>query len=345
MKISRDWLGDYIDWIEKDPAVIADEMTRCMGEVDDVEMQGKFLDHCVVGLVQKVEKHPNADKLKVCMVQTDNGTKQVVCGGSNVREGMHVAFAPVGATVKWHGGDIMTLSKVKLRGIESEGMICAGEELGIETLFPPKPEDGAAPIVDLTSKGYKVGTPLRKALGLNDVIFHIDNHAITNRPDLFSHIGVARELVAMGLATWKKEPTKKAPMKFPSAALPFTLKNDVPDLVPEYIGAMLTVETMAETPDWMKRRLEATGWRSINLTVDITNYVLMEVGMPLHAFDADDFSGTLHIRKAKKGEKIKTLDDVERPLPEGAVIISDDDGIFDLFGVMGGLRTSNKPTT
>jgi phenylalanyl-tRNA synthetase beta chain len=256
---------------------------------------------------------------------------------------MHVAFAHIGATVKWHGGDVMTLSRVKIRGVESEGMICAQEELGL-TEFPPIPEDGARPIVDLSSRNYKVGTPLRKALGQNDIVFHIDNHAITHRPDLFSQVGVARELVAMGIAKWKKE-AKRPAVKFAKNAPPFTLKNDAGDLVSQYMGCMISIDGDVPTPEWMKKRLEATGWRSINLVVDITNYVLMEIGMPLHAFDADDFRGTVHIRTAKNGESITTLDDVTRKLPENAVIMSDDQGIFDLFGVMGGLRTSNKPTT
>lgn len=344
MKISRDWLTDFIDFTEKDPAVIADRLTRGMGEVDDVTYQGALLGDCVVGKVLTTGKHPNADKLSVCTVETDKGVKKVVCGGTNLKEGMLVAFAHVGATVKAGGKELVTLQKVKIRGEESEGMLCASEEVELESLFPATPEQGGRPIADLTKGGYKPGTPLRTALGMTDVVFHIDNHAITNRPDLFSHIGVARELVAMGLATWKKQ-KKSAPIKFGAKPVPFTVKNDAGNLIPYFEGCLLKVEGPGETPEWMKRRLEATGWRSINLIVDITNYVLMEVGMPLHAFDSDDFKGELHIRQATKGEKITTLDKQIRNLPDGALIISDDEGIFDIFGVMGGLRTSNKPTT
>lgn len=343
MKISRDWLSDFVDWIETDPQTIADRITCAVGEVDEVASQGKYLSGVVVGKVTNLSKHPNADKLSVCDIETEQGVKHVVCGGTNLREGMHVAFAHVGTTVMAGGKEELTLAKVKIRGVDSEGMICAAEEIELAGLFPPKPADGNRPIVDLTARGFKVGTPLRTALGMNDVVFHIDNHAITNRPDLFSHIGVAREVVALGLAKWKKEP------KIPKVPEPktgeFALKNSAPDLVTDYNGVLVTIGEPGETPEWMKRRLEATGWRSINLTVDITNYVLMEVGMPLHAFDADDFKGTPVIRTAKKGETITTLDGVTRPLPEGAVIMSDSGGIFDLFGVMGGLRTSNKPTT
>jgi len=344
MKISRDWLSDFVAWIETDPQVIADRITCGVGEVDEVEKQGAMMDGVVVGKIVTLGKHPNADKLSVCTVETDTGIKKIVCGGTNLKEGMLVALAHVGATVKAGGKEVFTLQKAKIRGEESEGMICASEELEIESLFPASPEDGARPVADLTVHNFKAGTPLRTALGMTDVIFHIDNHAITNRPDLFSHIGVAREIVAMGLATWKKEPTIPS-VKFTSTNVPFKLTNEVPDLIPYYEAALLYVDGSGPSPDWMQRRLVATGWRPINLIVDVTNYVLMEVGMPLHAFDADDFKGDLHIRKAKKGEKITTLDKATRELPEGALVISDDEGIFDLFGVMGGLRTSNKPTT
>lgn len=344
MKISRDWLGDFVDWLETDPAVIADRLTRGMGEVDEVEMQGSLLADCVVGKVLSIEKHPNADKLSVCTVQTDRGVKKVVCGGTNLKKDMLTAFAHTGAKVRWHGGEIATLAPVKIRGIESDGMICASEELDIETLFPPSSDEGQRPIADLTKGGYQVGASLRQALGLSDVIFHIDNHAITNRPDLFSHRGIARELVAMGVATAKKE-RKKSPMKFPSMPTPFRVVNEAKESVPYYEACLLSVPPGVESPEWMQKRLISTGWRPINLIVDVTNYVMMEVGMPLHAFDADDFKGDIRVRRAKKGEKITTLDKSVRELPEGSLVMSDDAGIFDLFGIMGGLRTSGKRTT
>ncbi|MDD5056015.1 MAG: phenylalanine--tRNA ligase subunit beta [Candidatus Peribacteraceae bacterium] len=346
MKISCNWLSDFIDWKTSDPQIIADRLTRATGEVEDILLQGAGLEHVVVGKILTLEKHPNADKLSVCTVQTEQGEKKVVCGGTNLKLNILIPFAHVGAelTSAARGGAPVMIGKVTIRGVESEGMICAAEEVGLAEEFPPKPEDGNRAILDLTSLNLNVGTPLREALGLNDMVFHIDNHAITHRPDLFSQIGFARECVALGLAAWKKRP-KEIPVKFPAAAPGFILKNDVPDLVPAYRSCVLEMEATAPTPAWMKRRLQATGWRSINLVVDITNYVLMEVGMPLHAFDIDDFKGDLHIRKAVKGEQITTLDGATRALPDGAVVISDDAGIFDLFGVMGGLRTSNKETT
>ncbi len=345
MKISLNWLTDYLNLLEQDPQKIADEFTRAVGEIDEVEEQGAYLKHCVVGKIATITKHPKADRLSLCEVETDKGVQKVVCGGTNLHEGMLVAFAHVGATVKWHGDDVVTLEKTSIRGEESSGMICAAEELDLTSQFPAKPEDGERAIIDLTHTGFVVGAPLKEVLGMNDTILHIDNHAITNRPDLFSHIGVARELVALGLAQWKKEPSLKSKDDCTFRTEKFTIQNTVPDQVPAYLGCILTLDGTKETPEWMKKRLEATGWRSINIIVDITNYVLMEMGMPLHAFNVDDLKGTPVIRKAQKGESIETLDGALRELPEGAIIMNDDAGIFDLFGIMGGKRTSSTKDT
>jgi len=341
MKISLDWLSDFITWKEKNPRVIAERLTAATGEVEEIEEQGIQLAGCCVGKVLTLAKHPNADRLSLCDVSTDQGKKHVVCGGSNLRTGMRVAFAHVGTRVKWHGEGMVTLEKTKIRGEESEGMICAAEELQLEHLFP---EATGHEIMDLGDGGEGVGMPLREFLGLTDTILHIDNHAITHRPDLFSQIGFARECVALGLATWKNVKKVKEPV-FPKGALPFEMVVEQKKLVPRYCGCTLGVSGLGETPVWMKRRLLATGFRPLHLPIDITNYVTVELGMPLHSFDLQDFKGAVHIRSSKEGEKIKTLDDVERVLPAGAVIMSDDAGIFDLMGIMGGLRSSTTDRT
>ncbi len=348
MKISLEWLGDYVTWIEHDPLKIADRLTLRTAEVEEVEVQGKLLEHCCVGEVLSVERHPSADRLSVCTVQTDKGKKTVVCGGTNVRSGMLVAFAHVGATVKWHGEGLQTLERVKIRGVDSEGMICAAEELELETMFPPKKEDGERPVVDFsqlraTSYELRVGSSLRDALALTDVVLHLNNTALTMRPDLFSHIGVARECVALGLAKWKKEPAL-ATAKFPKTK-GITMHVECAALVPRYLGCTIDIDAIDETPSWMKRRLMALGLRPINLPVDITNYVASEIGVPLHSFDIDDLRGDIHLRLSKKGESITTLDGVERSLPDGALVLSDGQGIFDLLGIMGGLRSSTKAST
>jgi phenylalanyl-tRNA synthetase beta chain len=253
---------------------------------------------------------------------------------------MRVAFAHVGARVRWHGEEMMTLERVKIRGVESAGMICAAAELDLATRFPPASEKE---VIDLGDGDDGVGKDLRSYLGLNDVIFHIDNHAITHRPDLFSQIGFARELVALGIADWKKA-TKKN-LSFTKQKHPFKCIVDNDTLVTRYESCVLEMDSVGETPAWMRHRLEATGWRSVSLPVDITNYVATETGMPLHCFDADDIRGDFHIRESKAGETIVTLDGKERVLPAGAIVLSDREGIFDLLGIMGGLRSSTKEGT
>ncbi|MEK7562810.1 MAG: phenylalanine--tRNA ligase subunit beta, partial [Patescibacteria group bacterium] len=349
MKLSLEWLSEFVTFTTTDPEEIARRLTAHVGEVDDVEIQGKYLNHCCVGKVLTVAKHPNADKLSLCDVETDTGTKRVVCGGTNLREGMLVAFAHIGATVKWHGSEEQTLEPVIIRGEKSEGMICAAEELELEEMFPAKKEEGERPVIDLAqlkieNGKLKIGASLKEVLSMNDVIFHIDNHAITHRADLFSHIGFARECVAIGIAKWKRKPEFKA-SKPGKQALPFKLIVEEKKLMPRYCACVIEIDGLGETPEWMKKRLRAVGWRPLNLPVDITNYVATEVGVPLHSFDLDDIRGDVHMRKAKEGEKIMTLDGKEWKLPAGALILSDDEGIFDMLGIMGGLRSSTKDST
>ncbi|MFA7682165.1 MAG: phenylalanine--tRNA ligase subunit beta, partial [Candidatus Peribacteraceae bacterium] len=250
--------------------------------------------------------------------------------------------AHIGAQVQWHGQETMILEKAKIRGEQSEGMICAAEELGLSERFP---ECTGHCIIDLGDGTDAVGEPLAQHLGMTDTVLDIDNHAITHRPDLFSQLGFARECVAIGLATWKKKQPSFDLPTFPKASMPFKQVVECKDLIPRYCGCTLSIDSIGETPEWMRRRLESVGVRSLLLPVDITNYVMLEVGMPLHSFDVDDLKGDVHIRLSKKGEKVVTLDEVERPLPDGAIVLSDDAGIFDLLGIMGGLRSSTKEGT
>lgn len=341
MKISLDWLSDFVTLTQSDPQEIARIVTERIAEVDAVEVQGVLLDGIVVGKIVKLAKHPNADKLSLADVRTDRGVLRVVCGGTNLREGMRVAFAHVGATVRWHGTEMMTLEKAKVRGEESAGMICAASELDLTAQFPASTD---RTIIDLGDGDENVGTQLRDFLGLNDVVLHIDNHAITHRPDLFAHRGFARECAAAGLATWK-EKAAEPDVRFPQTPFPFRITAESEKLVPRYEAAVLEIAALGDTPARMKKRLEATGWRSINLPIDITNYVMMDVGMPLHSFDAADIKGDVRMRRAKRGEKITTLDGQERELSRGALIMEDGEGIFDLLGIMGGLRGSTKDAT
>lgn len=350
MKISFDWLQDFVTFTERDPQLIGKRVTAGVAEVDDVEVQGGLLDRVVVGKVLGIRKHPNADRLSVCDVQTDDGKKKIVCGGTNLRVGMRVALAHVGARVRWHGTEMMTLEPTKIRGEQSEGMICAAAELDLASRFPAKDDHEIIDLGDPSSGSGQVdssiGQPLKDYLGIGDTVLHIDNHAITHRADLFSHVGFAREFVALGLAKWKSRKGEPAARpSFPKTALPMKCIVDRKDLVPRYCSCLIEIDGIGETPAWMRKRLEATGWRCVSLPVDITNYVAMETGMPLHSFDADDIRGDFHMRATKEGEAIVTLDNVKRALPEGAIVLSDDEGIFDLLGIMGGLRSSTKEST
>jgi phenylalanyl-tRNA synthetase beta chain len=342
MKLSLDWLSDYVTWNEQDPQVIADRITTQVAEVDELILQGKWARNCVLGKVANLRKHPGADRLNMCEVMTTQGTYPIVCGGSNLREGMLIAFAPVGASVYSPKGPF-TLGAIKIRGEASEGMICAASELELEEMFPDTPEMGDRPVIDL-GDGELVAGSLAEYLKIDDVVIDVDNHAITNRPDLFSHLGFARECVAIGIANWKYKPNWEL-KDVPTGSLPFNVHNEVPELVPCYRAIQMQVDGFKETPNWMKQRLIATGWRPVSTMVDIANYVMMDVGQPLHGFDSDDFIGDIHVRAAKQGEHVTTLDNKQRKLPEGSVVLSDDEGIFDLFGIMGGLRTSSKDTT
>ena len=203
MKISLNWLSNFIDLTEKNNDKIKEIITARSAEIETMEDTGAHLDKVVLGEITKIWQHPNADKLKMTLVNNGQEEIQVVCGGSNLKEGMKVAFAQLGAVVKWHGTDVVKMEKAKIRGEESFGTICAAEEIGLDEMFPKK---GEHEIVDLSHIDAPTGAPLSKALGLDDIIIDIDNHAITNRPDLFSHRGFAREFVACGLGKWRHNP-------------------------------------------------------------------------------------------------------------------------------------------
>lgn len=355
MKISLDWLSDFIDVTEKDPQKIKDIITERTAEVETMESQGEDLANIVVGKITELKKHPNADALTLCKVNDGKEDLQVVCGGSNLREGMLVAFAQLGAVIKWHGTDVVKMEKAKIRGEESFGMICAAEEIGLEDMFP---QAGEKEIVDLTDLNLTVGMNLAEALELDDIVMDIDNHAITNRSDLFSHLGFAREFVANGMGAWRDayrlHPTEKGkkkkregwniPKNDSTAPIEITFQDK--DVCHRYVGIYLTDVEVNESPAWMKKRLTACGVNPISNIVDITNYVMLELGMPLHAFDVDRVSTkTWTMRRSKKGEKVMTLDKKEHELDDGMIILDDGKDLIDLCGVMGGVTSGIEKET
>ena len=197
MKLSLSWIKDYVSLPDDtDLKKLAYDLTMDTVEVEDVEYLGKRFDNMLVGVIKEVNPHPDADKLRVCTVDIGDGEdKTIVCGGINLEPGMRVAVSVPGAVVRWHGeGEPVVIKKSKLRGVESYGMICASDEIGLGDLFPSSQE---AEILDLSAFDVPAGTPIAKALGLDDVLLEIDNKSMTNRPDLWGHYGIARERAAL----------------------------------------------------------------------------------------------------------------------------------------------------
>lgn len=328
MYISLNWIKDFVDLDAKfKPQDMADLVTTRTAEVEGIEDLSKGYENMVVGKIEKLEAHPNADKLKVCHVDIgEPKTTQIVCGGTNLYEGMFVPVAKPGAYVKWHGeGDPVKLEKVKLRGVESSGMICAGEEIGLEATGDK--------IVDLTEMGEKPGTPLAKLFANEDFAIEIDNKSLTHRPDLWGHYGMAREFAAI---YGKKLKPLKLDTKFPDKGEQPDIKIEDFELCPRYCGVIIKNVKIEPSPKWMQNRLLAVGYRPISNIVDVTNYVMAELGQPLHAFDRSFIKGGIIVRKAKKDEKITTLDGAERKLTDNMLVIADHEKPVALAGIMGG---------
>ncbi len=346
MLISYNWLKEFVNLPDSLASEeVALKLTMSTVEVEGLKKQGALLANVVVGKVISEEKHANADKLKVCKVDIGSEQVQVVCGGSNVREGMLVALGKVGAKVKWHGeGDLVELKPTTIRGVESFGMICASTEIGLGEMFPLKSEKE---ILDLTEKAesgkWKVGDDLAFALALDDVIFEIDNKSVTNRPDLWGHYGIAREVAALF-----KKPLKEYKIKRSKdyGKEKLTIKIEDKENCLRYIGAMMGGIKIAPSPKWMQEKLTACGVRPINNIVDITNYVTLELGRPSHAFDRRHIKDdTIIVRRAKQGEKFTTLDGQERELTDQMCMVCDAERAVDLGGIMGGLNSEIKDDT
>ncbi len=324
MYISRNWLKDFVNIPDSLSAKdLGLKITMAMAEVEGWVDQKESLKNVVVGEILEVKKHPNADKLQLAVVDAGNKKLNIVCGAPNIAKGQKVPVALVGA--KLPNG--LEIAKAKVRGEESEGMLCAEDELGLGS------DHNGIIILD---KNLKPGTSLIKALGLDDTIYEIDNKSLTHRPDLWSHYGVAREVSAIiseKLKVYKVKNCKEGAAKL-------DIKIDDYNLCPRYSGVVIEGIKIAESPDWLKRRVESIGMRSINNIVDITNYVMMEIGQPLHAFDYDKLAGhRIIVRNAKSGEKIKTLDDETRKLDENMLVIADAKNPVAIAGVMGGANS------
>ena len=336
MKLSYNWLKEYVPLPDKVQET-ADTLTLIGLEEEETQHIGTSLDQIIVGEIRSVGPHPNADRLSICTVFDGEKELQIVCGAKNVAKGQKVPVAPVNSTlpIQDDEGRPIKIKKSKLRGVVSEGMICAEDELGIS--------DDHAGIMVLPSN-TEPGVSLSQLVSsYQDSVIEI---AITpNRPDATSHIGVARDLSAK----WG------VPLSVPNIAIPeqvasqgtnFTISIEDPEKCSRYVGVVMENIQVSPSPAWLKNRLEAIGLRSINNIVDVTNYVMYEWGQPLHAFDADNLKGSaIHVKSFEESREFTTLDGVTRKVPSGSLFICDDEQAVAIAGVMGGENSEVSEST
>lgn len=345
MLLSLNWLKDYVD-IPKNisPQELGAKLTMHTVEIDDVIDQAEKFNNVAVGKILKIEKHPNADRLQAAQVDVNgDAIKNIVCGAPNIEVGQMVPVALAGAVLP----NGLEIKKAKVRGVESEGMMCAEDELGLG--------DDHAGILILDNNA-KIGQNFADYLGVKDVVFEVDNKSITNRPDLWGHIGYAREVAAFLEAKTTKEYQSISQADFSRLSIEGNEKLSVSvedyKLCPRYSAVMVSGVKIKESPDWIKDRLIAAGVRPINNIVDITNFVMLELGQPMHAFDIalvspkDAKECQIIVRKAKAGEKITTLDGKERDLAETDLVIANRERAIGIAGVMGAENSEiNSETT
>lgn len=330
MNITYNWLKEFVDF-DATPDELAALLTMLGLEVESMEKLGAGMDDVVVALVEEKRQHPNADKLSLCRVNNGTEILDVVCGAQNFKQGDTVALAQIGAVLP---GDFK-IKRSKIRGEESCGMLCSEKELGLA--------EESAGIMVLSAGVAPLGTPVFAALGLKDTLFEIG--LTPNRSDCLSVIGIARDLAAkLGL----KVKNHQAPLVEGAAAvgsiIGVTIEN--PDLCPRYAARYIAGCIVAPSPEWLVKRLNAIGIRSINNVVDVTNLIMMEIGQPLHAFDCDRLAGKrIVVRTAGEGELFTTLDNQARVLTTTDLVICDAERPVALAGVMGGLNSEIENTT
>jgi phenylalanyl-tRNA synthetase beta chain len=332
MKISFNWLCDYIDLTDfrNNIPELSRKLTQAGLEVEGIEDQKNAFQHVVIGHLLEVGKHPDADKLTVCKVNTgEPEPRQIVCGATNHKQGDYVIAALPGAVLP---GDF-AIKKSKIRGVESLGMLCSEAELGLA-----KTNDGI-----ITMKTGEPGTPFAQVFGKNDIILEIN--VTPNRADCLSHRGLAYELSALLDRPLLQKDTKfELPVNTKDNEVRVTLEASA--LCPRYVGARINNIKVGPSPDWLVQRLENVGLRSINNIVDITNYIMFDYGQPMHAFDFDVLAGgEVIVRTAHDGETFTSLDEKEYKLEHQELVIADKNGVVALAGVIGGLNSGVSDST
>jgi phenylalanyl-tRNA synthetase beta chain len=320
MRVPISWLREYVDF-DDTPQGLADRLTFSGTEVEGIEVVGSTYEGVVVGEVLAVEKHPNADRLTLCRVNTGAGEVTVVCGAPNVKAGLKAPFAPVGVTLP----NGLALKPAKIRGVESQGMLCAEDELGLSA-------DHSGLLV--LEERWAPGTPLREVLGGPEAVLVVE--ITPNRPDCLSMIGLAREVAAL-YGTSVRWPDVSLVESDPPVGQCTSVEVRDPEGCPRYTARILTGVKIGPSPGWMKKRLDLAGVRAINNVVDITNYVMLECGQPLHAFDHERLEERrIVVRRFAPGEKLATLDGMDRPMDSSMLVIADGRRPVAVAGVMGG---------
>ena len=337
MKVSLNWVKKYIDIpAELTNSQIAYDLTMRTVEVEDVIDTAEKFHDIVVGKITAVNAHPNADKLRICMVDIgESEDVQIVCGGSNLYEGEKVVVSKPGAEVYWHGeSELMKIKETKMRGVASYGMICGAEEVYLEDLYPA---DDPTVIVDLGDIDATPGQNIADVIGMNDTVLEIDNKSLTNRPDLWGHYGIARELAAI----------YKLPLKpldefvVPEGLREYEVEIDCTEKCYRYACLEIRNVSVKDSPLWMKTAIINGGMRPINAIVDITNYIMLSVGQPTHAFDRTHVTGEkIVVRNAKSDEKLELLDGENIDLTPEDLVICDIEGPIALAGIRGGKKDS-----
>lgn len=330
MLISLDWLKQYVD-IKEDIPQLENALTMIGQEVEAIDIQGKHLDNVVIGKITEYGKHPNSDKLTLLKVNVgDEEELQIICGAPNHKLGDKVVVAKIGAVLP----EDFKIKKSKIRDVESFGMLCSQVELGIG-------EDGDGIII--LPEDAPIGEEYRKYAGLDDVIFELE--ITPNRPDCLSHIGIAREVAAY-YGRKVKYPSYTLSEVIDSVNNYAKVRVEDKERCKRYMGRVIRNVTVAESPEWLKKRIRAMGLKPINNIVDITNFVMFEYNQPMHAFDLDKLeNNTVVVRAAENGEKITTLDGVERELVNGELVIADEVKPIAIAGIIGGQATQIEAET
>lgn len=331
MLISLNWLKKYVDLEGIETSEMENALTMIGQEVEKIEIKGENLDKVITAQILEKEMHPDSDHLTVCKVDTGKEVLQIICGAPNHKAGDKVALAQIGARLTPE----FVIKKGKIRGLESNGMLCSEEELGIG-------HDASGIII--LPEDTPLGVPMKEYLGLNDIVFELE--ITPNRPDCLSHIGIAREVAALYNKELKYPKTEinKETVEKTVDNISVEIKDN--DLSKRYVARIIKNVQVKESPKWLKERVESVGIRSINNIVDVSNYILMETNQPNHIFDLDKLEGTkITVDVAKNDEIFVTLDEQERKLNNEDIVIKDEKKVVALAGVMGGFNSQITENT